>query len=70
MNCYEKIVDSTQGLVGYIQTDNKDISWRNYQSYDKIMNKSKMLPLEGISEKSVGTEGCYIAQSIGHDVKP
>ena len=36
MNCYEKIVDSTQGLVGYIQTDNKDISWRNYQSYDKI----------------------------------
>ena len=25
MNCYEKIVDSTQGLVGYIQTDNKDI---------------------------------------------
>ena len=51
MNCYEKIVDSTQGLVGYIQTDNKDISWRNYQSYDKIMNKSKMLPLEGISEK-------------------
>ena len=48
MNCYEKIVDRTQGLVGYIQTDNKDISWRNYQSYDKIMNKSKMLPLEGI----------------------
>ena len=57
MNCYEKIVDSTQGLVGYIQTDNKDISWRNYQSYDKIMSKCKMLPLEGISEKSVGIEG-------------
>ena len=57
MNCYEKIVDSTQGLSGYIQTNNKDISWRNYQSYGKIMNKSKMLPLEGISEKSVGIEG-------------
>ena len=57
MNCYEKIADSTQGLVGYIQTDNKDISWRNYQSYDEIMNKGKMLPLEGISEKSVGIEG-------------
>ena len=34
------------------------------------MNKSTMLPLGGISEKSVGIEGRYIAQSIGHDVKP
>ena len=57
MNCYEKIVDSTQGLVGYIQTDNKDISWRNYQSYDKIYEQKYNGPLGCISEKSVGIEG-------------
>ena len=57
MNCYEKIVDSTQGLVGYIQTDNKDISWRNYQSYDKIYEQNYNGPLGCISEKSVGIEG-------------
>ena len=50
MNCYEKIVDSTQGLVGYIQTDNKDISWRNYQSYDKIYEQKYNGPL-GASQK-------------------
>ena len=57
MNCYEKIVDSTQGLVGYIQTDNKDINWRNYQSYDKIYEQKYNDPLGWTSEKSVGIEG-------------